>query len=164
MTVLVRTGRLSDAERIAQLTGQLGYDVDDHEVTARLSRILARPDQRFLVADLDGRLVGWVHAAVAEFVETGSFVVIGGLVVDAALRRKGIGRTLLGRAEEWAVEQGCSIVRLWSSVSRTEAHRFYQQLGYRNIKSQYAFVKSVAPDGRIDFDGFVPRQGSRDSM
>lgn len=163
MNVLVRTARLSDAEGIARLTGQLGYDVDEQAVTTRLSGILARQDQQFLVAELDGHLVGWLHAVVAEFVETGSFVVIGGLVVDAEVRRKGIGRTLLARAEEWAVEQRCSIVRLWSSVSRNEAHRFYEQLGYRNIKTQYAFVKAVDPEARADFAGLVPRQRSRDS-
>lgn len=155
--VPVRAARLSDAEGIAHLTEQLGYEVDGPAVGARLSRILARSDQRFLVAELDGRLVGWVHAIVWEFVETAAFVVIGGLVVDRSLRRKGIGRTLLSKAEEWAVEQGCSVVRLWSSVVRAEAHRFYEQLGYRNIKSQYSFVKSVDPEGRSDFGGFVPR-------
>lgn len=155
--VPVRTARISDAADIARLTVQLGYDVDATTVAARLSRILARRDQRFMVAELDDRLVGWVHTIVWEFVETGPFVILGGLVVDRSLRRKGIGRTLVIKAEEWAVEQGCSVVRLWSSVARTEAHRFYEQLGYSNIKSQYSFVKSVDPTGRGDFGGFIPR-------
>ncbi len=155
--VPVRIARLSDAEDIARLTAQLGYEIDAPTVAARLSRILARQDQQFMVAELEDRLVGWVHASVWEYVETGAFVVIGGLVVDRSLRRKGIGHTLLAKAEEWAVGQGCSVVRLWSSVARTEAHRFYEQLGYSNIKSQYSFVKSVDPAGRSDFGGFIPR-------
>ena len=155
--VPVRIARLLDAESIARLTVQLGYEIDAPTVAERLSRILGRPDQRFMVAELDDRLVGWVHAIVWEFVETGPFVVLGGLVVDRTLRRKGIGRTLVATAEEWAAEQGCSVVRLWSSVARTEAHRFYEQLGYSNIKSQYSFVKSVDSTGRSDFGGFIPR-------
>jgi GNAT superfamily N-acetyltransferase len=155
--VPVRPARISDAEDISRLTVQLGYEVDASTVMARLSRILARQDQRFLVAELDDRLVGWVHAIVWEFVETGPFVILGGLVVDRSLRRKGIGRTLVITAEEWAVEQGCSVVRLWSSVARTEAHRFYEQLGYSNIKSQYSFVKSVDPRGGSELAGFIPR-------
>jgi GNAT superfamily N-acetyltransferase len=156
-SVPVRIARLSDAEAIARLTAQLGYEIDAPTVAARLSRILARQDQQFMVAELEDRLVGWVHAIVWEFVETGAFVVLGGLVVDRSLRRKGIGRTLVVTAEEWAVGQGCSVVRLWSSVARTEAHRFYEQLGYSNIKSQFSFVKSVDPEGLIDFGGFIPR-------
>ena len=155
--VPVRIARLSDANDIARLTWQLGYEVDTPTVSARLSRILARQDQRFMVAELEDRLVGWVHAIVWEFVETGPFVVLGGLVVDRTLRRKGIGRTLVIKAEEWAVEQGSAVVRLWSSVARTEAHRFYEQLGYSNIKSQYSFVKSIDPAGPGDFSGFIPR-------
>jgi len=153
----VRPARLSDAEGIAYLTAQLGYEVEGPAVSDRLSRILLQPGQRFLVAEREDRLVGWVHAIVWEFVETGAFVVIGGLVVDRSLRKQGIGRTLLANAETWAVEQGCSVVRLWSSIARTEAHRFYEQLGYRNLKSQYSFVKSVGPRAEDDFRGFIPR-------
>jgi GNAT superfamily N-acetyltransferase len=153
----VRPARLSDAEGIACLTVQLGYEVDGPAVSDRLSRILSQPAQRFLVAEREDRLVGWVHAIIWEFVETGAFVVIGGLVVDRSLRKQGIGRALLANAETWAVEQGCSVVRLWSSIARTEAHRFYEQLGYKNIKSQYSFVKSVDPRGENDFHGFIPR-------
>jgi hypothetical protein len=63
----------------------------------------------------------------------------------------------MSRAEAWAVEKGCSIVRLWSSNVRTEAHRFYEHLGYSHIKTQYSFVKSVDPSGRQDFAAFIPR-------
>ena len=155
--VSVRTARLSDAEAIARLTIQLGYEVNSATAAERLSRLLAQTSQRFLVAEVEGRLAGWAHAIVWEFFETGRFVVIGGLVVDRSLRRRGIGRALLDGVEAWAVEQGCSVVRLWSSVARTEAHRFYEQLGYANIKSQYSFVKSVASGDPDDFTGFVPR-------
>src|SRR5262245_13197851 len=157
MTISVRAARPSDAEGIAQLTLQLGYDVDGAEVAARLARMLARPDHRFLVAELDGRLVGCVHAIVWEFVETGACVVLSGLVVDRSLRGKGVGRTLLGKVEEGAMEQGCSVVRRWSSVGRSEAHRFYEQLGYSNVKSQHVFVKSLDPAHPGDFGRFVPR-------
>jgi len=46
---------------------------------------------------------------------------------------------------------------LRSSRSRTPAHRFYEGLGYANVKTQYSFVKSVDPSGRQDFAAFIPR-------
>jgi GNAT superfamily N-acetyltransferase len=156
-TIPVRTARLSDAEEVARLTVQLGYDASGPTTERRLTRILTRADQRFLVAPLEERLTGWLHAFAWELVETGPFVVIGGLVVDRSFRRKGIGRALLSAAETWAIERGCSVVRLWSSVGRTEAHRFYEHLGYANIKSQYSFVKSVGCVGSADISAFVPR-------
>jgi GNAT superfamily N-acetyltransferase len=135
----------------------LGYDVTASGVTQRLSRILPRQDQCFLVAEVDGQLVGWLHAAIAEFVEAPAFVVIGGLVVDSNHRRKGVGRALIEHGEEWARKQGCSVVRLWSSSSRSASHHFYERLGYRNIKTQYSFLKSLDAARGDDVGRFVPR-------
>jgi GNAT superfamily N-acetyltransferase len=154
MAVSIRPARVSDADDIARLTGQLGYELAASDAAARLSRILSRPDQQFLVAAVDGRPVGWLHAAICEYVEAGTFVVIGGLVVDSSYRRKGIGRKLIEQAEDWAKKQGCSIVRLWSSAVRIHSHRFYEHLGYTNIKTQYSFIKSLAEQGNVK--RFVP--------
>ena len=155
--VTVRTARLDDVDRIVDLTAQLGYDVDASAVQERLARILQRQDHRFLVAELDGRAVGWLHAVVSDYIETGPFVVVAGLVVDTSVRKTGAGRALMSAAEHWAVEKGCHVVRLWSSAARTEAHRFYERIGYAHIKTQYSFVKSVGPSGPHDFTGFIPR-------
>jgi GNAT superfamily N-acetyltransferase len=155
VAVIVRLARPSDAEDVARLTEQLGYDVETSKLSARLSGILRREDQRFLVAELEGRSVGWLHAAVWEFIESEAFVVIAGLVVDRSHRRCGIGRRLMEQAETWAAEQGCPIVRLWSSSGRTHAHRFYERLGYTNIKTQYAFAKALAPGDGLN--RFIPR-------
>lgn len=157
MAMLIRFGQVSDAEDIAQLTGQLGYDVSARDVARRLSRILSRSDQRFLVAELDGRPVGWLHAAIAEHVDAEAFVMISGLVVDQRHRRKGIGRMLMERAEKWARKRGFSIVRLSSTSARIDAHRFYDQLGYTNIKTQYAFAKALDAAGQERLKSFVPR-------
>jgi GNAT superfamily N-acetyltransferase len=154
--ISIRLARVSDAEVIARLTAQLGYEVGSSTVSARLSRILARADQRFLVAECDGQPVGWLHAVISEYVEADAFVLVGGLVVNRLHRRKGIGRMLMLEAEEWARQRGCSFVRLWSSSVRTASHRFYQQLGYTNIKTQYSFIKSVGATGQ-DVRTFVPR-------
>jgi len=126
-------------------------------VAERLVRMLARGDQQFFVADADGDVAGWVHVAIMEFIETGPFAVIGGLVVDRRHRKKRIGRLLMNSAEIWAREHGCSIVRLWSSAFRAESHRFYEHLGYVNIKTQYSFVKALDPSGEDAIRGFVPR-------
>ena len=153
----VRPVSVTDADDVARLTTQLGYDADPSAIAATLGRILSRQDQQFFVAELDGRPVGWVHALAAEYVESGAFVVIGGLVVDKNYRRKGVGRLLLQHAEGWAKEKGFSIVRLSSSTSRAAAHEFYQQLGYAKIKTQYSFMKSIEGNGKEKLLRFIPR-------
>lgn len=153
----IRTARASDAGEITQLTTQLGYDLTEADCADRLSRILLRDDQKLFVADVDGRAVGWVHVVVAEYVDAEAFVVIGGLVVDRKQRRRGVGRALMERAEAWARERGCSIVRLSSSATRNEAHRFYESLGYMNIKTQYSFIKPLDLAAAARVRTFVPR-------
>ena len=64
---------------------------------------------------------------------------------------------LMDEAERWAREQGCSIVRLWSSAARISSHRFYEELGYTNIKTQYTFIKSIDTRRQEDLKRFVPR-------
>ena len=137
---------------------QLGYEVAPPLVAERLVRMTARSDQQFLVAELDGDVIGWLHVAVMEYIESGAFAVIGGLVVDRRHRKQRIGRLLMTEAETWARGHGCSIVRLSSSAFRTEAHRFYEHLGYANIKTQYSFVKALDQAGAAAIRGFVPRQ------
>ena len=156
-TLSVRIARDSDATDLASLTAQLGYHVEPPELRVRLSRILERLDQRFIVAEDQRRVVGWLHALVVEYVETNPFVVIGGLVVDKNSRRRGIGWMLMEYAERWANEQRCSLVRLWSSAGRTGAHQFYERQGYKNIKTQYSFVKPLTPGGMEELSQFIPR-------
>ena len=153
----VRIARQDDVVRIVELTAQLGYEVSAEAADARLRRILHRPGDCFLVAEHESRVAGWLHAVIADYLETGPFVVIAGLVVDGTVRKRGIGRALLSTAEQWAIERGCQVVRLWSSAARTDAHRFYERLGSAHIKTQFSFAKSVDPAGRGDFAAFVPR-------
>jgi GNAT superfamily N-acetyltransferase len=155
--VTIRVGRQSDAREIAQLTSQLGYDLAEGDAAARLSRIMARDDQRFLVADFDGRAIGWVHIVLVEYVDAEAFALIGGLVVDQAHRGSGIGRALLNSAENWARERGVSMVRLSSTVARTAAHRFYENLGYTKIKTQHSFIKPLDEAAVARVSTFVPR-------
>ena len=156
-SVTIRVGRRSDAGEIAQLTTQLGYDLTEGDAAARLSRILPRDDQRFLVADFDGRAVGWAHIVLVEYVDAEAFALIGGLVVDKVHRGSGIGRALMNGAENWARERGVSMVRLSSTVARTAAHRFYENLGYTKIKTQHSFIKPLDEAAAARVSTFVPR-------
>jgi GNAT superfamily N-acetyltransferase len=156
MNISIRNGEVTDAEDVARLARQLGYEVAAGDVAARLARLLPRPDQQLFIAEANSHTLGWLHAARAEFVEAEAFVTIAGLVVDSSHRRQGIGTLLVRRAEQWAAAQECSLVRLWSSTRRTSAHRFYERLGYTIIKTQYSFAKSIAGEP-MTLGALVPR-------
>ena len=157
VNVSVRAARLADAASIAQLVGQLGYTLTAEDAAARLSKILPRRDHQVLIADADGKTLGWMHASLSDHIDTDTCVVIEGLVVDRDHRGEGIGRLLLARAEQWAKASGCSLVRLRSTSTRTAAHRFYEHLGYTNVKTQYSFAKGVDAAGREAVKRLAPR-------
>jgi GNAT superfamily N-acetyltransferase len=60
------------------------------------------------------------------------------MVVDTALRSRGIGAELVGAAEQALAEQGCYMVEVTSHLRRTEAHRFYERLGYERTSVRLA--------------------------
>lgn len=156
MAVVIRTAQMRDADDIVRLTAELGYAITSDEACVRLQRIFQRSDQRFFVAARDGEAIGWLHAAIVEYFESGACAVINGLVVDSRCRGEGIGRLLLQQAEQWAQDAGVGIVRVWSSDQRQRAHRFYEREGYRVAKTQLAFVKAVDGESR-DLAAYAPR-------
>lgn len=66
-----------------------------------------------------------------------------GALVDAEARRQQVGRALMEQAEAWAREQGYRQVRLRSGLHRTEAHQFYQAVGYTLTKTGHTFQKAL---------------------
>ena len=111
---------------------------------ARLERILGSSnDVVFIAADSGGALLGWVHGFLSQLLESDRRVEIGGLVVDERFHRKGIGRQLIRRIEDWAGEHSVLQISVRCRQSRTEANAFYESLGFRAAKTQVAFRKTI---------------------
>ncbi len=143
--LMIRQAVLDDAQALVDLFSQLGYPNEAPGVRQRLAVILADPRQAIYVAEADDSraVIGWVHVLAVTYLESEPFAEIGGLVVDAACRRLGAGRSLMSAAEDWAHAMHLQAVRLRSNVIRHEAHAFYERLGYTNVKSQYTFHKPL---------------------
>ena len=145
MTALsIRRARPTDAARIAALSDTLGYPVAGEELAGRLERLLARTDQLVLVAEGgSGDVVGWLHGAEQELLESGRRCEILGLVVDEAHRSRGVGRRLVEQVEAWAAARGLERMAVRSNVARVDSHPFYQRLGYERAKTQHAYRKRL---------------------
>ncbi|GAA0372493.1 GNAT family N-acetyltransferase [Bacillus horti] len=55
---------------------------------------------------------------------------IEGVRVDKEHRGKKVGETLFKKAIELAKSEGCGLVQLTTNKARTDAHRFYDKLGF----------------------------------
>ncbi len=138
----MRRARPDDAEAIAALMAQLGYDVPAPAVAARLQRLGERRD--VFVATDGERVVGWAALSIDEAFVEGFGACLEGLVVDEATRSRGVGLQLLEAVEGRARERGCAEIRVQSNVLRERAHSFYERNGYLKAKAQYQLRKPLS--------------------
>ncbi len=144
--IRIRRARRSDAERIAQLSGELGYPATAAQVATRLRQLTPASKHAVFVAespDAAMGLIGWVHVSVSHLLESDMRAEVNGLIVAEGQRSAGAGAKLLEAAEEWARRRGCRGMNVRSNVIRERAHRFYERQGYEHYKTQKAFRKAL---------------------
>ena len=130
-----------DAEAVARLTTQLGYQRNAEQVRQWIGSLRPHGEQAAFVATLDGEVIGWIEVSIERRLQSAPFAIIGGLVVSEAVRSRGIGRLLCQRAEQWTWDQGLDTLRVTSRSTRPGAHRFYLRDGYREVKTSLVFEK-----------------------
>jgi GNAT superfamily N-acetyltransferase len=111
-----------DAARLAQLSGVLGYQVSPDAMAKRLRRISARAEDVIFVAEESpAGIIGWIHGAERDTLESDMRCEILGLVVDPTHRGRGVGRALVAAIEQWAAARGLGEVAVRSNVTRAES-------------------------------------------
>lgn len=99
---------------------------------AALERLTSDPNQHLVVAVREGRVVGTLQLTVVPGLSRRGATrsIIEGVRIHADERGSGLGTRLI----EWAIEesrnQHCRLVQLTSDNTRTDAHRFYERLGF----------------------------------
>lgn len=121
----------------------LGYPNSAAAIAERLKRLLPRPGDLVLVADQLPPVMGWVHAAEQELLDSGRRCEILGLVVAPEVRGRGVGRQLVAAVEEWAGQRGLQQLAVRSNIVRAESHPFYERLGFVRIKTQHSYRKQL---------------------
>ena len=150
--LIIRPAQVQDADAVASLSVELGYEVTSDEIRLRIADLSRRESsQAVFVACLrsgsrsggpdEKQVIGWIEMAVTLHLQSAPFVLIGGLVVRDGIRGLGIGRRLCERAEQWTLEHGIDLIRVASRTTRADAHRFYLRDGYRETKISKVFEK-----------------------
>jgi len=141
--VKIRMARRTDAERIAKLSGELGYPASAKQIATRLRQL--RPATKhavFLAESPEAGVIGWVHVSTSHLLENDLRAEVNGLIVAEGQRSGGAGAKLLQAAENWARKRGCKGMNVRSNVIRERAHKFYEMNGYEHYKTQKAFRKA----------------------
>ena len=140
---MIRDAKATDYVEIQKLSFEdLGYECDAELVKIRLENLDPNNECVF-VADVSGKVVGYVHVIKFNTLYYKSMANIQGMVVAKEHQRKGYGKELMNAAEDWARERNIEMIRLNSGFVRPEAHEFYRAIGYNNEKEQIRFMKEL---------------------
>ena len=147
MPVTIRPAQPSDEEALGRYGGALmrlhhQFDPQRFITTSHPERGYGRflvsqlqdPDSVVLVAEQDGRVVGYAFAALEpmswkELRDACGF--LHDVYVDEATRRGGVGRRLVVEAIRWMASKGAPRVVLESAAGNTGAQALFRDLGFR---------------------------------
>lgn len=95
-------------------------------------QIVKDSNHELIVAELEGYVIGTLHLMFLPSIsfQGGLRAQIESVRVDGELRGQGIGSEMMKRAVERAKGRDAHLVQLTTHMSREEAHRFYERLGF----------------------------------
>jgi GNAT superfamily N-acetyltransferase len=137
---VIRPARRGDSEALTPLLAQLGYPFDAGEVAPAVAELLRDPAHCVLVAEEDGRVVGYVNANFrAQLHHLAPVGTIDELVVDEERRGRRIGERLVEAVLEEGWRRGADTVEVSTNERRERASAFYTRCGFEatSIKLVY---------------------------
>jgi len=113
--------------------GKLRETADTSAYERAFAAIEADPNQRLVVAENDGNIVGCFQLTFIPGLSRGGQWRgnIEAVRVARGSRGQGIGRAMMDWAIEACRQRGCGLVQLTTDKARTDAHRFYESLGFQ---------------------------------
>jgi GNAT superfamily N-acetyltransferase len=127
----IRSAAADDSKQLAALIEQLGYHADERFIRDQLARLKSRPENMVFVADDQGAVIGLLCFSIIPLLHVSEGLGrISALVVRSQFKGQGVGRRLVAEAEEFAWNNGCARIEITSGDHRSDAHAFYEAIGY----------------------------------
>lgn len=133
-------GHLQEVSRLSHI---LGYPVTVDELTRRFLRFSENPRHALLICEDQENILGWIHLECVEDLIEEDKLEIKALVVDEKFRKMGTGKALITAGEKWAKTYQLHTIYLSCNILRTEAHKFYEALGFVRTKTSHFFEKKI---------------------
>ncbi|MDN5351250.1 MAG: hypothetical protein PWQ12_166 [Clostridiales bacterium] len=139
----IRFAREEDAADMEGLIEQLGYTFRHDRVVSWIQAYRDDSSKDILVATIADHVIAWCSIEIVQHYHFDLHAEISGFIVDSAYRNQGVGKQIMNTAEKWALDQGCTRLRVRTNVTRMDAHRFYEHCNFGVIKEQYVFSKRI---------------------
>ena len=122
-------------------TGDDPADAMHADYRNALASITGDPNERMIVVEEDGEPVGcfqlsYLPGLMRRGMWRGQIEVVH---VAKSHRNRGIGGEMMRWAIERCRERGCAMVQLTSNKKRSDAHRFYERLGFRRSHEGFKY-------------------------
>lgn len=140
-TATIREATENDLEAIIALfaddpLGGHGDTNDPQALTdysAAFRKIATSANETLYVAELDGEVVGTFQTMITTTMTArgASSLIVEAVQTRADMRGRGIGAAMITFAIHKARADGMRLVQLTSNAVRTDAHRFYERLGFK---------------------------------
>lgn len=141
----VRLLRDSDLNEWFRLRKLLWDDTSDEDHKTEIVEIIEHTDSQavFVAESSNGGLVGFLEVSIrpfAEDCETDHVGYLEGWYVEEGHRKEGIGTALVGMAEEWSRQKGCSEMASDAEIGNELSLSAHKQLGYK-VTSRLAHMR-----------------------
>ena len=133
---MVEYGNLEEKElpSLLELYRQLSSinNIISESATKTIWESIQKQNIKYFVAKENGKIIASCYICVIPNLTRNGRPIgfIENVITDEAYRRKGIGRVVMENAIKYAKELNCYKILLQSGSKRTDAHRFYESLGF----------------------------------
>ena len=109
-----------------------------------LDEIILNPDEQLFVCLASDKIVGMVLIALLGMPDNGElnprrYVYVDEIAVKLGFRGRGIGKQLMVRVHQWAIERGINEIELNVWEKNKLAIGFYERLGYQTLRRGMRF-------------------------
>jgi GNAT superfamily N-acetyltransferase len=136
--ISVRPASVEDAGALADLVSELGYPTSTEQMLRRLEAILSDDDYTTLVAERGREVAGFVGLRIGPLFEADEpYGQLMALSVSDRHRRRGVGTALIHAAEFLLKRRGVCAIVVTSANHRSDAHSFYEKVGFTCTGRRY---------------------------
>jgi ribosomal protein S18 acetylase RimI-like enzyme len=130
MAISIRAATPADAPALAQFNAAFnGVHDPPEQIAARMAAAGAL--ETALLAEVDGQVAGFACLRVVPcLLYAEPYAELTELYVDPGHRRRGVGRALIGAAEQLARARGAAEVIIMTGVGNAAAQTLYRAAGY----------------------------------
>ncbi len=97
------------------------------------------PKQKLLVADLNGRMIGYVIGIIEQQSESDNYGFISEVMVDEFYRREGIGTELCRSLIEWMQNQEITVIQFSLRSYQNGVNEFLLSIGFAPVSTLYEY-------------------------